>query len=68
MQLELAREFAKKYQEAVDAGEIQALTFGMTQDAGVDALNAEAMLLQGSIRPKSILFLDQEIEERKETR
>jgi len=63
-QLELAREFAKKYQEAVDAGEIQALTFGMTQDAGVDALNAEAMLLQAQYDQK-VYFFNQEIEERK---
>ncbi len=63
-QLEVAREFAKKYQEAVDAGEVQALTFGMTQDAGVDALNAEAMLLQAQYDQK-VYFFNQEIEERK---
>ena len=63
-QLEAAREFTRKYQEAVDAGEIQALTFGMTQDAGVDALNAEAILLQAQYDQK-VYFLNQEIEERK---
>lgn len=63
-QLEIARESTKKYQEAVDAGEIQALTFGMTQDAGVDALNAEAILLQAQYDQK-VYWLDEEIKERK---
>jgi hypothetical protein len=63
-QLEIARESTKKYQEAVDAGEIQALTFGMTQDAGVDALNAEAVLLQAQYDQK-VYWLDEEIKERK---
>ena len=63
-QLEIARESTRKYQEAVDAGEIQALTFGMTQDAGVDALNAEAILLQAQYDQK-VYWLDEEIKERK---
>jgi len=62
--LEIARESTRKYQEAVDAGEIQALTFGMTQDAGVDALNAEAVLLKAQYDQK-VYWLDEEIKERK---
>lgn len=62
-QLEIARESTRKYQEAVDAGEIRALTFGMTQDAGVDALNAEGILLQAQYDQK-VYWLDEEIKDR----
>jgi hypothetical protein len=63
-QLEIVREFTRKYQEAVDAGEIQALTFGMTQDAGVDALNAEGILLQAQYDQK-VYWIEEEIKVRK---
>jgi len=62
-QLEIVREFTRKYQEAVDAGEIQALTFGMTQDAGVDALNAEGILLEAQYDQK-VHWLNEEIKDR----
>lgn len=62
--LEASKDYRKKYQEAIDAGEIQALSFEAGRDAGVDALETQQILLEEEYNQK-VYWINEEIEERK---
>ena len=62
--LEASKDYRKRYQEAIDAGEIQALSFEAGRDAGVDALETQQILLEEEYNQK-VYWINEEIEERK---